>query len=221
MSAVELSKSAVNAPRPVSWPKLALEDIADLRAYDRIRDEMRRDVIALKRVRRVQLGRLISIVFENRETVRFQVQEMARAERMHSDAQIQGELDAYNPLIPGQGELSGTLFLEMTSADDLKQWLPRLVGIERAIEILIGQSDDQKEPLLVRCKPEATHEAALTREGTTASVHYIKFELDPVQVEAFASGPVTIRVAHRDYEASVLLGEETRASLLGDLRGSS
>ena len=83
---------------------LELSDIADQRAYERERDDFRREVIALKRIRRLPIGPLLSAVFENRITIRFQIQEMARAERMVTDEQIRSELDTYNPLIPGVGE---------------------------------------------------------------------------------------------------------------------
>lgn len=203
--------------RDAAYPKLSLDDIVDLRAYERTRDELRSRVIGLKRVRRVQLGPIISVLFENRETVRFQVQEMARAERMMSDAQIQGELDAYNPLVPNRGELSASLFLEMTSAEDLKRWLPRLVGIERSIELVIGEEGHASH---VVSRPEAGHAAALTREDTTASVHYIKFEIGEGLIDAFAAGPVALASAHREYRAVTPLGDDTRSSLLLDLRGS-
>src|SRR5579884_1166174 len=107
-------------------PKLTLDDILDLRAYEREREAFRARVIELKKLRRVALGPLVSVVFENLDTVRFQIQEMARAERMLTDEAIQNELDAYNPLIPDPGELSATLFLELTSDAELREWLPKL-----------------------------------------------------------------------------------------------
>src|SRR5256886_6794344 len=118
--------------------KLTVDDIVDLRAYERERDAFRDRVIALKKVRRVSVGPLVTLLFENRDTIRFQIQEMARAERMLRDEQIQGELDVYNPLIPEPGQLSATLFIELTSKDELMEWLPKLVGIERVVQIEIG-----------------------------------------------------------------------------------
>ena len=93
---------------------LTLDDISDLRAYERDRDGYRRTVIELKRRRRVAVGPIVSLVFENRETMRSQIQEMARAEHMVTDEQIQKELDVYNALIPEPGELSATMFIELT-----------------------------------------------------------------------------------------------------------
>ena len=97
-------------------PKLTLDDISDLRAYERERDEFRGQVIALKRRRRVALGDIVTLLFENRRTIRFQVQEMARAEKIISDEGIETELRVYNPLIPEPGQLCATLFIELTRA---------------------------------------------------------------------------------------------------------
>jgi len=200
---------------------LTLDDIEDQRAYERTRDEYRRAVIELKRRRRVPVGPIVTLLFENRETVRSQVQEMARAERMVSDEQIQHELDVYNPLIPQPGELSATLFIELTGEHLLRQWLPRLVGIERAVLLRLGGQAGAGGPDGadgVRAVPEAAHEQALTREEITSSVHYVRFALDPSQVERFAAGPVTLVIDHPAYAEEAELPDEVRRELLGDLR---
>jgi hypothetical protein len=193
--------------------KLTLDDIADLRAYEREREAFRDHVIALKRRRRVAVGPVVTVVFENRETVRFQIQEMARAERMLTDEAIQTELDIYNPLVPDPGHLACTLFIELTSDRQLRDWLPKLVGIERSVELRIGAD------VVVRCTPDAEHEAQLTREEITASVHYVHFGLTPAEVEAFAAGPVLLAVDHPNYQEATELRAETIAELLTDLRG--
>jgi len=210
--------------------RLTLEDIEDLRAYERGRAAFRDKVIELKRRRRVAVGPLVTMLFENRETIRFQVQEMVRVEKMLSDEQVQGELDVYNPLIPEPGELSATLFIELTSEAAMREWLGKLVGIERAVELRIGQTahgagtggwdagGTGSAVDVVRSIPEAAHEEALTREAVTASVHYVRFVLDPEQVEHFAGSPVALAVAHPAYDEETFLSEETRAELLTDLR---
>ena len=114
---------------------LTLDDVLDLRAYERVREDYRARVIARKRNRRVSLGPIMTLVFECVDTVRFQVQEMARVEKIISDEAMQVELDIYNRLLPGERELSATLFIELTSDHDLREWLPRLVGIEHQIGI--------------------------------------------------------------------------------------
>src|SRR3954453_493705 len=152
--------------------KLTMDDIVDLRAYEREREVFRSHIIELKKKRRVSVGPSVTLVFENRDTIRFQIQEMARAERMLRDEQIQGELDAYNPLIPSPGQLSATLFIELTSKDELVEWLPKLVGIERSVELRIG---DGPSAAVVRSTPDAGHEAQLTRDSLTPAVHYVRF----------------------------------------------
>ena len=192
--------------------ELTLDDIADLRAYEREREEFRVRVKELKRRRRVSVGPIVTLVFENRDTVRFQVQEMARAERIHTDEGIQTELDMYNPLIPGPERLSATLFVELTSKEALSEWLPKLVGIEQSVELRFARET-------VRCEVEEAHAEQLTRDDVTASVHYIGFRMTDDEVERFSTGPVTLAVEHPAYRESVVLSDETRQELLADLRG--
>jgi hypothetical protein len=197
--------------------KLALEDIADLRAYERERSSFRERIIALKKRRRVAVGPIITLLFENRETMRFQIQEMARAEKILSDDAIQHELDTYNALIPEPGQLSATLFLELTTQDQLLEWLPKLVGVERSVELVVGTGPGAA---VVRCIPEESHEDQLTRPDVTASVHYVRFELSPAEVERFATEPVVLAVNHPQYLEGTTLSDDTRAALLEDLRAS-
>ncbi len=195
--------------------KLTLADISDLREYERERDEFRARVIALKKRRRVGVGPFMTLVFENRDTIRFQIQEMARVERLMTDEAIETELRTYNPLIPEPGELAATLFIELTSDLALRDWLPRLVGIERCVVLRAGHGDDTVE---IRAEPEAAHASQLTREEITASVHYVHFELTAEQVEAVVRGPVALAIDHPEYAHVTTLGEETVAELLADLR---
>jgi hypothetical protein len=188
--------------------KLELSDIVDLRAYERDRPDLQRRVFALKRRRRVAVGPIVTLLFENRDTIRFQIQEMARAEKMLRDEQILEELEIYNPLIPEAGELSATLFVELTSKAELEEWLPKLVGIERAVELRFGDGDT------VTAEPEAAHDEQLTRDDVTASVHYIRFQLTPEQVERFASGPARLAINHPAYKEEVVLNDDTQAELL-------
>jgi hypothetical protein len=192
--------------------RLTLDDIADARAYERERDEFRRRVIALKKKRRIAVGPFVTLVFENRDTIRFQIQEMARVEKLYSDEAILHELDTYNPLIPDPGALSATLFVELTSKDDLMEWLPKLVGIETAVELRLGATGD-----VVRDEVDEEHAEQLTREDVTASVHYVRFRLTPAQVDAFSSGPVELAIVHPNYEHVTALSDDTRAELAGDL----
>ena len=195
--------------------KLTLEDIADLREYEREREEFRSEVIALKKKRRVGVGPFMTVVFENRETIRFQIQEMARVERLATDTAIETELRTYNPLVPEPGELAATLFIELTTEPALREWLPRLVGIEQHVALRAGEGDDA---VLLRAAPEAAHASQLTRDEITASVHYVHFQLTADQIEAVAAGPVELFIDHAEYDHATRLQDETVAELLADLR---
>ena len=145
--------------------------------------------------------------------MRFQVQEMARAEKMLTDEAIEHEVATYNELIPDAGELSGTLFVELTSDDLLREWLPKLVGIQRAVRVR-GRRRQRLEP--VPAIPE--DEERLTRDDITSTVHYLKFRFTPEQQAAFAApeGIVRIVVEHPEYRAAVELSDEQRAELARD-----
>ena len=188
--------------------KLTSADIKDMREYERERDAFRAEIIAMKKRRRIPLGELMTIIFENTATMRFQIQEMARAERMLRDEQIAHEVETYNQLIPDDGQLSGTLFIEIQDNAALREWLPKLVGIQDHVAVAVG--DD-----LVRARAEDTER--LTREETTTTVHYLKFDLSPEQQQAFASATVRLVVDHPSYQADVTLSDDQRAELAGDL----
>ena len=193
--------------------KLVLDDIADLRAYERERPEFREHVIELKRRRRVSLGTVLTVLFETRDTIRFQIQEMARVEKILSDDGIQTELDIYNALIPEPGQLCATLFIELTSDAQMREWLPKLVGIERSLVLRLIDGTE------VRCRPEAQHEAQLTRDEATSAVHYLEWTLTLAQIETMKSGPVELVCDHPGYSESVWLADWTVAELLADLAG--
>ena len=192
--------------------KLQLTDILDLRAYERIRDERREEIIEIKRRRRVQLGTVVTLMFENRATMQSQIHEMMRAEKVVRDEQILEELHAYNPLIPEAGQLSATLFIELTTPEQMLEWLPKLVNIESSIGIRLSDGST------IMSITEEGHAETLTRDNVTAAVHYIRFEFTPQQVEAFASGEVQILCVHPAYVEVAILPQFVSDELLTDLR---
>ena len=202
----------------MSTRKLSLDNIADMRAYERERQQFRQQVIELKRRRRVSVGPHITLVFENRETIRFQIQEMARIERLYSDEQIENELRVYNPLIPEPGHLSATMFIELTNDDQLRQWLPKLVGVERSLYVAIGDGADAER---VAFTADAEHDEQLTRSDITSAVHYVHLSLTAEQIERFASSPVTLGIDHANYRHESRLDDATIAELTTDLRDDS
>jgi hypothetical protein len=187
--------------------KLTAADIKDLREYERERDAFRAEIIATKKQRRIPVGDLMTIVFENAATMRFQIQEMARAERMLRDEQIAHELQTYNELIPADGELSGTLFIEITDPEALQYWLPRLVGIHDHLQFVVGDTT---------IPGRAEDVDRLTREKTTTTVHYLKFAFTPEQQRSFGTGPVRLVVDHPEYQVDLTLSDEQRDELIGD-----
>jgi hypothetical protein len=195
--------------------KLTVDDIVDMRAYEREREELRRGIIDLKRIRRIALGPIMTMVFENTVTMRWQVQEMARAERMLTDDQIAHEVDTYNQLIPDAGELSATLMIELTSEPALREWLPRLVGIEHHLAVVLADGTR------VVGAPSAEDEMRLTRDDITAAVHFLRFHFTASDVEMFASGPVHVVVDHPEYDQDVLLTPDQHAELLSDVHDLS
>jgi Protein of unknown function (DUF3501) len=192
--------------------KLVLSDILDLRAYERVREERRVEIIEIKRRRRVHLGTVVTLMFENRATMQSQIHEMMRAEKVVNDEQILEELHAYNPLIPEAGQLSATLFIELTTTEQMLEWLPKLVNIESSIAIQLSDGST------VMSIAEESHAEMLTRDNVTAAVHYIRFEFTPEQVELFGAGEVEILSLHPAYVEVSALPKFVVDELLTDLR---
>jgi len=191
--------------------KLTLDDIADVRAYERERDEFRTHVIDLKRRRRVHVGLFVTFLFENRDTIRFQIQEMARVEKLTTDEDIQIELDTYNPMIPNPGQICATMFIELTTDEQMREWLTKLAGVEHAVRLVL--SDGTEIPAII----DEQHSEGLTRDHVTAAVHYLRWEFTPEQVAAFGAGNVQLRIDHPEYLEVTELSDATRAELLTDL----
>lgn len=158
------------------------------------------------------MGPFVSLLFDNRETVLSQIHEMARAERILTDEGLQEQLDTYNPLIPDPGSLSATLMLELTEDPQLREWLPKLVGIESHVVFRFAGEE-------VRSRVEQAHGEQLTREDVTAAVHFIEFGFTSHQVDSWGTGPVVLAVDHPEYSHESALSEEMAKELAKDLRG--
>jgi hypothetical protein len=131
---------------------------------------------------------------------------------MLRDEQIAHEVETYNNLIPDRGELSATLMIELTSEPALREWLPRLVGIQQHVAIVLPDGTSVPGQL------SEEDELRLTRDDITAAVHFLKFRFSDAEIEMFASGPVHIVVNHPEYDQDVVLAPEQHAELLADLR---
>jgi hypothetical protein len=188
--------------------KLTHADIKDLREYERERKEFLAEIISMKKQRRIALGDIMTIVFENASTMRFQIQEMARAEKMLRDEQIAHEVETYNELIPNDGELVGTLFIEITDPDRLREWLPKLTRIQDHVAVDVANALVPAEEIDVE---------RLTREEElTSTVHYLRFRFTEEQRKAFAAGPVALVVNHPAYQARTVLTDAQRDQIAAD-----
>ncbi len=187
---------------------VTIDEIKDIAAYEKVRNTFRQQIIELKSRRRVQVGNLITLLFENRDTITFQVQEMMRAERIVEDSQIQHELDTYNELLPGPLQLSATLFIEIPDPQELRRLLPTLLGLEHHLWLKVQDY-----------KVQAQFEEGHSTEERISTVHYIRFQLSPEASAAFQQPEslVTLEIDHPNYHESIVLPETVRATLAHDL----
>jgi diadenosine tetraphosphate (Ap4A) HIT family hydrolase len=191
---------------------LAREEIVPLAAYAGVRDSFRSAVIAHKRARRLAVGPNVTLVFEDRETLRFQVQEMLWVERIAEPERVQHELDVYNELMPGPNELSATLFVEITEPGRIRAELDRLVGIDEHVALVLGGGEDQRAL-------GARFDTKQMEEDRISAVQYIRFALDEAAVVALAEPGchAAIRVSHPNYAHEAELPPPLRASLVAGL----
>ncbi len=189
--------------------KIEFEELYPLADYEKIRDDFRQSIMEEKKRRRIQIGPYVSLTFENRETILFQIQEMLRAERLADPAKVQEEIDVYNDLIPDEGELSATLFIEITDESKIKEILDRLIGIDQE-NIVYFQVGKKRVP--------AIFETGRSTDEKISAVHYIRFQWNPTTVETFRSEKENyLVVEHPHYKERTLLSEETKQALLEDL----
>jgi hypothetical protein len=186
-------------------------EVLGLAEYETIRDRFRARVIQEKKARRVFLGDHASCVFENRDTVLLQIQEMLRTERITREAAIQHEIDTYNDLIPREHELSATILIEIPDKDVRDRFLVEAVGLEKAFSLVIDG---------VRCPGHHDPKHGILPDRTTA-VHYVKFELPEAAERALrekrGEAAVTLESSHARYNASTRLAPPLVADLASDL----
>jgi Protein of unknown function (DUF3501) len=191
--------------------KLARADLMSLEQYAVDRKRLRAEVVAHKLIRNVQVGPNMTWCFEDRITIRYQVLEMLRVERIFEGAGIQGELDAYNPLIPDGKNWKATMLIEYSDPDVRRAALGKLMGVEDRCWIQVNEME-----LLFAIADE---DLVRTNDEKTSAVHFLRFELSPAMVDAVKGGaPVSIGVGHENYRHSVSpLPPTVRDSLSADL----
>ena len=190
--------------------KLDLSDVKNIYEYEKVREEMCRRIIDLKRRRRVQVGKYLCFVFENRETALFQIQEMCRVERIVDEAKIREEVEVYNDLIPGENELSATLLIEIEDRAEIQPVLDRLMGIDAGEHVWIQVGKDYAIP----AKFEPGHSDA--DRGKLSAVHFIRFAFPPGAIEAFKKQDAYLVVDHPREKARTRIPDEVKTSLFDD-----
>lgn len=187
------------------------DTLLTLEAYARIRKTSKPQVIAHRRLRSVRLGEHISVQFEDEETIRRQIQEMLHIEKIFDEDGIQGEIDAYQPLVPDGGNWKATMLIEYPDVHERRRELARLIGVEDRMFVEVEGHG--------RVYAIADEDLDRENEEKTSAVHFLRFEFEPALREAIRAGAaVTLGCDHTNYPAHVAIAPETLANLAGDLR---
>ena len=191
-------------------PKISRDSLMTLEAYARARKDFRAQVLAHKKDRTLALGEHVTLLFEDELTIRYQVQEMLRVERIFEEGGIQEELDAYNPLVPDGGNLKATMMIEYEDPAVRARELARLIGIERRVYVQVDGFE----------RVYAIADEDMPRENTekTSSVHFLRFEFSTPAIEAFREGAaVAVGIDHPNYPARIdEIAPQVQASLVRD-----
>jgi len=189
---------------------LTVQDLLSRDEYERRRNDLRRRVIELKENRRIAVGDLVTLVFENRDTILFQIQEMIRAEHIVAAERIREEVETYNEQIPGPGELSATLFIEITDSTTVKQILDRFQGIDQGHTVALQVGNE---------KVYGAFEQGRAKEDKISAVHYVRFCFPGSAQRQFGKldVPMEIAIHHSGYEARTTVPDKMRMALLQDL----
>ena len=192
--------------------RITRDSLMSLEAYARARPEFRARVMAHKKNRTLHLGEHVTLIFEDELTIRYQIQEMLRAERVFEEPGIQDELDAYNPLVPDGSNWKATMMIEYADPAERARMLARLIGIEDRAWVQVEGS--------ARVYAIADEDLERENEEKTSSVHFLRFELERAMVQALKRGAaLAIGIDHPEYSAtSGVVAGPVHASLVNDLR---
>ena len=199
------------AKRKKRMPAITRESLMSLEHYSKVRKEFRSNVMAHKKNRSVHLGANVTLLFEDEMTMRYQIQEMLRVERVFEEDGIQGEIDAYTPMIPDGGNWKSTMMIEYGEAIERQVALGRMIGIEDRVWIQIEGCP--------RVYAIADEDLDRETEEKTSSVHFLRFELDVSMKRALAAGAnIRMGVDHPNYQATLdPVPSPVRESLMKDL----
>ena len=190
-------------------PAITRDSLLTLEAYARERKAFRARVLAHKRDRTIHVGEHVTLLFEDELTIRYQIQEMLRIEKTFEEAGIQDELDVYNPLVPDGRNLKATMLIEYEDADERRDALARLRGIEDAVYVRLEGFPD--------VRAIADEDLERDNDDKTSAVHFVRFELTPAMIAALKDGrDMEIGADHPEYRARVTLSPASRAALAAD-----
>lgn len=191
--------------------RITPDSLMTLEAYSKWRKAHKAEVIAHRKLRSVHLGEHINLQFESETTIRYQIQEMLRVEKIFEEEGIEHEVESYAPLVPDGTNWKATMLIEYTDINERKRELARLIGIEDRMFVEVeGQS---------RVYAIADEDLDRENETKTSAVHFVRFEFTASMVKAIKAGAsVKVGCDHTNYPAHVTLTPETLASLAGDLR---
>jgi hypothetical protein len=189
--------------------KLKIENLLSLEDYDNQREDIKKDLIEHKKNRTVSIGEHIILLFENYSTIKYQVQEMLRIEKIFNKKEIQEEIDAYNPLIPDGSNFKATMLIMYPDVEERKIMLSKLHDIENNIYLNCGSK---------KIVALADEDLERSTDNKTSAVHFLRFELDQTDITDFLSNDrVLVGVSHDEYTDEVVLSEATKDSLSKDL----
>jgi hypothetical protein len=193
---------------------LSRNDLLSLEEYSQQRSDFRQKVMMHKKPRQIALGENLTLYFEDRLTIQYQIQEMLRIEKVFEADGIEEELSAYNPLIPDGDNWKATMMLEYTDVEERKRALSMLIGIEDTVWVQVGDND--------RVYAIADEDLERDTEEKTSSVHFMRFQLTPEMIgEACHGGVIKMGVQHQNYSFELQLDDASRDALVGDLDCSS
>jgi len=188
---------------------LERQDLLTLEEYAEKRSSIRQETIQVKKLREVHLGSHIRMIFENKQTVQYQIQEMLRIEKIFESSEIQDELDVYNALVPNGSNLKATMMIEYPDVAERVEALSRLIGVEKSIYFQV----DGHDKVFPICNEDLERET----DVKTSAVHFMRFEFDQNMIADFVSGSdVKVGSAHPNYDYEASLDSQSQEALSED-----
>ena len=188
---------------------LERQDLLTLEEYAEKRSAIRKDTIQIKKLRELYLGDHMRLIFENRQTVQYQIQEMLRIEKIFESSEIQKELDVYNALVPDGSNLKATMMIEYSDVAERIVALSKLIGVEKSLYFQVGDH----EKVFAICNEDLERET----DVKTSAVHFMRFEFDQQMIDDFAKGSVVkIGSTHPNYDFETTLDSQSQETLTED-----